>query len=82
MGNLVPGKRVSHLPGVVGQSGLVRRLFGFLVFIVLVPAGCATVDFDYPKETSKAPTDTDETFLGQAAPIWPRGSHPITRVST
>ncbi len=40
--------------------------FGFLASVLLMMSGCATVDFDYPKETSTARTDTDSTFIGQA----------------
>ena len=40
-----------------------RRL---AVIVLLVTAGaCATVDFDYPKTGSYAPTDTAETYLGR-----------------
>jgi putative cardiolipin synthase len=43
------------------------RLFRkFCVFTFLtVTAGCATVDFDSPKDVTHAPTDTDGTYLGK-----------------
>jgi putative cardiolipin synthase len=31
------------------------------------------VDFDYPKDASTAPTDTDDTFVGQVAADWSAG---------
>ena len=33
-----------------------------ILFVLL--AGCASIDFDYPRIESTAPTDTDDTFLG------------------
>lgn len=41
----------------------ILRLFGFVSLLVLT--GCASIDFDYPREVSMAPTDTDDTWLGQ-----------------
>ncbi|MEH6551475.1 MAG: phospholipase D family protein [Pseudomonadales bacterium] len=35
-----------------------------ILVLLTTLAGCASVDFDYPKTTSKALTDTDDTYLG------------------
>jgi len=50
-------------PVVGGNCGLIRALSVFLLSTVL--AGCATVDFDYPKTESTAYRDTDDTYLGK-----------------
>jgi putative cardiolipin synthase len=46
------------------QSGAVSRTL-VAVLLLLAAAGCATVDFDYPRTTSTALTDTGETRLGR-----------------
>ena len=58
-----PARRHSSAPRSDGCPKLLVRFFAPLALIV---NGCATVDFDYPKETSTAPVDTADTFLGQA----------------
>ncbi len=40
------------------------RLYGLLV-VLTVAAGCASIDFDYPKSESFALTDTGDTYLGR-----------------
>lgn len=56
-----------------------RKNPAFVVAFVtaIVLTGCATVDFDYPKEESAAisPTDTTETLLGQEVAVEVAG-HP------
>ena len=43
------------------------RLTRFLLLTsaLFFVAGCASVDFDYPKPETHAPTSTDETYLGR-----------------
>ena len=36
-----------------------------LVAIIAALSGCATVDFDYPKEETTVLTDTADTYLGK-----------------
>ena len=36
------------------------------IFVLAMVAGCATIDFDYPKSESYGFTDTGDTWLGQA----------------
>ncbi len=50
------------------------RYFG-LVVIFAVTAGCASIDFDYPKSESTAFTDTGDTRLGRAIAD-PAAAHP------
>lgn len=45
------------------MTGLFRRCS--LIAIIAALYGCATVDFDYPKPESTAPTDTADTYLGK-----------------
>lgn len=43
-----------------------RHIEGFTLAITMaVLAGCATVDFEYPKPESYAPTDTNDTYFGK-----------------
>jgi putative cardiolipin synthase len=41
-----------------------RRLF--LILTLALVSGCASIDFDYPRTESTAPTDTQDTHLGRA----------------
>jgi putative cardiolipin synthase len=41
-----------------------RRLF--LILTLALVSGCASIDFDYPRAESTAPTDTEDTHLGRA----------------
>ncbi len=50
------------------------RYFGFVV-VFAVTAGCASIDFDYPKSESTAFTDTGDTRLGRAIAD-PVAAHP------
>jgi putative cardiolipin synthase len=44
---------------------MMRIAFNFMLLIVaLLASGCATIDFDYPREESTALMDTTETHLG------------------
>jgi putative cardiolipin synthase len=44
--------------------------FGCLAAAFIISSGCASVDFDYPKDESYALTDTGDTYLGrQLEPI-------------
>ena len=45
------------------MSGIIRKWY--LIAALAVLAGCATVDFDYPKTESHALTDTDDTYMGR-----------------
>jgi putative cardiolipin synthase len=36
-----------------------------LIIVLTILCGCASVDFDYPKPASTAPTDTEDTYLGK-----------------
>ena len=45
------------------MSGIIRKWY--LIGALAVLAGCATVDFDYPKTESHTLTDTDDTFMGR-----------------
>ena len=59
-------RSISNPAPMLAEDSHARRFSAFLAPILLILGGCATVDFDYPKEVSNAPTDTDDTFLGQA----------------
>ena len=37
----------------------------YLIVILATLCGCATVDFNYPKTISRAPIDTDDTYIGR-----------------
>ena len=52
----------------------IRRLTLTLAFLVLT--GCATVDFEYPKPETHAPTDTDNTYLGKQLAALPEKERP------
>jgi len=45
------------------MTSLLRQTCLIAVFALL--CGCASVDFDYPKPASTAPTDTADTYLGK-----------------
>ena len=62
----VAGTRPMPFLTVAGVGGIRRWLLWVLAPVIVAMGGCATVDFDYPKEASTAVTDTDSTFLGQA----------------
>ncbi len=52
-----------------GSMNSYKRLFLCLhLSIIFLVAGCASVDFDYPKPESHTLTDTEDTFLGQKIP--------------
>ena len=55
---------------------MTARICGIPAYLLaLMLTGCATVDFDYPKQASYARTETDDTYLGQVfAPL--RDAHP------
>lgn len=76
MGKIVRSRLKTDLAGHPGNRGPRRRLALFCLPIVLVAAGCATVDFHYPKETSTAPIGTDDTFLGRAVADLSAGQPP------
>ena len=38
---------------------------GYTQWLLLLLAGCASIDFDYPRESSTTIRDTDETYLGK-----------------
>ena len=68
------------------RSGWLRtlpaRLFGLalLLLATTLGSGCASIDFDYPKTASTAPTDTQDTRLGRLAenlPDAPPGAAPF-----
>ena len=47
-----------------------HRIHFFLIALLALLSGCASVDFEYPKSETTAFTDTDDTFLGQSiAPV-------------
>jgi putative cardiolipin synthase len=52
----------AHIWGIVHMTTIFRRYW--LVAMITVLQGCASVDFDYPKPESTAPTDTADTYLG------------------
>ena len=39
--------------------------YTYLLICSMAVVGCASVDFDMPKTTTYAPTDTDDTYLGK-----------------
>ena len=41
------------------------RIHGFLLAALLALSGCATIDFDYPKQESRALTETNGTYLAR-----------------
>ena len=43
----------------------IQRLWCLIPVVML--AGCASIDFDYPREESYALTDTDDTYVGREA---------------
>ena len=46
---------------------MIKRLFNFCTFnLFLLAAGCASIDFDYPKSDTSTFTDTGDTELGRA----------------
>lgn len=54
---------------------IVRRIPIIPLLLAILLGGCASVDFDYPKQESTAVTDTDDTYLGrQISPLTPQ--HP------
>lgn len=55
------------------MNRLIPRYFVVLTLATL--AGCATVDFDYPKPESHVLTDTDDTYLGRQL-VGLAGEHP------
>ena len=59
-------RSISNPAPMLAEDSHARRFSAFLVPVLLILGGCASVDFDYPKEVSTAPTDTEDTFLGQA----------------
>jgi putative cardiolipin synthase len=54
-------------PHKAGPTLGTDRLLALLLSAVIWLGGCATVDFDYPKTTSNAFEDTDDTHLGRLA---------------
>ena len=72
----MPLPTIKHVPGPFSlcsfltdryeRFSLIRLLRSSCLVALLVGlAGCASVDFDYPKTQSYALNDTDETYLGQ-----------------
>jgi putative cardiolipin synthase len=41
-----------------------------LALLAAALSGCASIDFDYPRGVSTAPTDTDDTWLGQQTGVF------------
>ena len=46
----------------------------FTILALLLISGCATVDYDYPKEASQYIDDTDDTLLGRRYEAIPKGA--------
>jgi putative cardiolipin synthase len=58
----------------MGTFLIMRRMTGHARFclaaaILVFITGCASIDFDYPREESTATTDTSETFLGSKSAV-------------
>ena len=49
---------------------MIKRLYPLIPLALSLLAGCASIDFESPRDESGVVTDTDDTFLGQQlAPI-------------
>jgi len=58
------GERLQTCNGkLTNTTNMLRHLWLIAVFAAL--SGCATVDFDYPKPETNAPTDTEDTYYGK-----------------
>ena len=55
------------------HTGKIARRYGLMFLCVLAGplSGCASVDFDYPKQESRAVLDTDDTFFGRQLDLLP-----------